>query len=89
MPEVMDVSRIRVAIVGGARTSGVKAGNAFPGVGSLALVKHAVQGLFERHDLGPQAIEAVTQMARQDADYGLIGICAAGAMAGAFVLERS
>jgi acetyl-CoA acyltransferase len=29
------------------------------------------------------------EMARRDEDYGLISICAAGAMAGAFILERS
>jgi len=29
------------------------------------------------------------EMARRDADYGMISICAAGAMAGAFILERS
>ncbi|MGH7587736.1 MAG: acetyl-CoA C-acyltransferase, partial [Gemmatimonadota bacterium] len=29
------------------------------------------------------------EMARRDAEHGLVSICAAGAMAGAFVLERS
>ncbi len=29
------------------------------------------------------------EMARRDASYGLVSICAAGAMAGAFLLERS
>ena len=30
-----------------------------------------------------------TELARRDARYGLVSICAAGAMAGAFLLERS
>jgi acetyl-CoA acetyltransferase len=35
------------------------------------------------------ATTLANEMARRDASYGLISICAAGAMAGAFVLERS
>ena len=49
----------RVAIVAGARTPFVKAGQAFAPLGPLALAKHAVRGLLERHDLDPAGIDAV------------------------------
>jgi acetyl-CoA acetyltransferase family protein len=49
----------RVAIVAGARTPFVKAGQAFAPLGPLALAKHAVRGLLERHDVGPAGIEAM------------------------------
>jgi acetyl-CoA acyltransferase len=49
----------RVAIVAGARTPFVKAGQAFAGLGPLALAKHAVRGLLERHELDPAGIEAI------------------------------
>jgi acetyl-CoA acetyltransferase family protein len=49
----------RVAIVAGARTPFVKAGQAFAPLGPLALAKHAVRGLLERHDLDPAGIEAM------------------------------
>ena len=41
----------RVAIVAGARTPFVKAGQAFAKLGPLALAKHAVRGLLERHQV--------------------------------------
>jgi acetyl-CoA acetyltransferase family protein len=37
----------------------VKAGQAFAALGPLALAKHAVRGLLERHDLDPADIEAM------------------------------
>jgi acetyl-CoA acetyltransferase family protein len=49
----------RVAIVAGARTPFVKAGQAFAPLGPLALAKHAVRGLLERHDLDPAGVEAM------------------------------
>jgi acetyl-CoA acetyltransferase family protein len=49
----------RVAIVAGARTPFVKAGQAFAALGPLALAKHAVLGLLERHDLDPAGIDAM------------------------------
>jgi len=49
----------RVAIVAGARTPFVKAGQAFAPLGPLALARHAVRGLLERHDLDPAGIEAM------------------------------
>ena len=49
----------RVAIVAGARTPFVKAGQAFSSLGPLALAKHAVRGLLERHDVDPAGIEAM------------------------------
>jgi acetyl-CoA acetyltransferase family protein len=49
----------RVAIVAGARTPFVKAGQAFAALGPLALAKHAVRGLLERHDLNPAGIDAM------------------------------
>jgi acetyl-CoA acetyltransferase family protein len=49
----------RVAIVAGARTPFVKAGQAFARLGPLALAKHAVRGLLERHELDPASIEAI------------------------------
>jgi acetyl-CoA acetyltransferase family protein len=45
--------------VAGARTPFVKAGQAFAPLGPLALAKHAVRGLLERHDLDPAGIEAM------------------------------
>jgi acetyl-CoA acetyltransferase family protein len=49
----------RVAIVAGARTPFVKAGQAFAGLGPLALAKRAVLGLIERHEVDPADIEAM------------------------------
>jgi acetyl-CoA acetyltransferase family protein len=49
----------RVAIVAGARTPFVKAGQAFATLGPLALAKHAVRGLLERHDVDPAGIDAM------------------------------
>lgn len=49
----------RVAIVAGARTPFVKAGKAFARLGPLALAKHAVRGLIDRHDVDPQSIDAI------------------------------
>jgi len=53
------VSEQRVAIVAGARTPFVKAGKAFASLGPLALAKHAVGGLLERHCVDPVGIEAI------------------------------
>src|SRR5919106_722352 len=49
----------RVAIVAGARTPFVKAGKAFASLGPLALAKHAVRGLLDRHAVDPAGIEAI------------------------------
>jgi len=49
----------RVAIVAGARTPFVKAGQAFATLGPLALAKHAVRGLLERHEVDPAGIDAM------------------------------
>jgi acetyl-CoA acetyltransferase family protein len=49
----------RVAIVAGARTPFAKAGTAFAKLGPLALAKHAVTGLLERHDVDPAGIESM------------------------------
>ena len=49
----------RVAIVAGTRTPFVKAGQAFAALGPLALAKHAVRGLLDRHDVDPAGIDAM------------------------------
>src|SRR5262245_12140514 len=49
----------RVAIVAGARTPFVKAGKAFASLGPLALAKHAVSGLLERHKVDPAGVGAI------------------------------
>jgi acetyl-CoA acetyltransferase family protein len=49
----------RVAIVAGARTPFVKSGQAFAKLGPLALAKHAVQGLLQRHEVDPDTIDAM------------------------------
>lgn len=49
----------RVAIVAGTRTPFVKAGQAFATLGPLALAKHAVHGLLERHEVDPAGIDAI------------------------------
>ncbi len=49
----------RVAIVAGARTPFVKAGQAFAQLGPLALGEHAVRGLLERHEVDPAGIGAM------------------------------
>jgi len=49
----------RVAIVAGARTPFVKAGQAFAGLGPLALAKQAVGGLLDRHEVDPLSIDAM------------------------------
>jgi acetyl-CoA acetyltransferase family protein len=53
------VSEQRVAIVAGARTPFVKAGKTFASLGPLALAKHAVGGLLDRHGVDPAGIEAI------------------------------
>jgi acetyl-CoA acyltransferase len=49
----------RVAIVAGARSPFVKAGKALAKLGPLALAKHAVGGLLERHDVDPSGLDAI------------------------------
>jgi len=49
----------RVAIVAGARTAFVRAGKGFASLGPLALAKHAVRGLLDRHQVKPSAIESI------------------------------
>lgn len=49
----------RVAIVAGARTPFVKAGQAFAELGPLSLAKHAVEGLIERGNVDAKAIDAI------------------------------
>lgn len=49
----------RVAIVAGARTPFVKAGQAFSSLGPLALAKHAVRGLLDRHSVDVDGIDAI------------------------------
>jgi acetyl-CoA acetyltransferase family protein len=49
----------RVAIVAGARTPFVKAGQAFAKLSPLALAAHAVRGLVSRHNVDPAGIEAI------------------------------
>src|SRR5215813_15365456 len=49
----------RVAIVAGARTPFVKGGKAFSSLGPLALAKHAVRGLLDRHDVDPRGVGAM------------------------------
>jgi acetyl-CoA acetyltransferase family protein len=58
-PGVSRLTDQRVAIVAGARTPFVKGGQAFASLGPLALAKHAVRGLLERHDVDPAGIEAM------------------------------
>jgi acetyl-CoA acetyltransferase family protein len=53
------MSHHRVAIVAGARTPFVKAGQAFAQLGPLALAAHAVRGLVGRHRVDPAGIEAI------------------------------
>lgn len=53
------MSENRVAIVAGARTPFVKAGQAFAKLGPLALATHAVRGLVERHHVSPAGIDAI------------------------------
>jgi len=53
------MSTSRVAIIAGARTPFVKAGQAFAGLGPLALATHAVRGLIERHQVNASGIEAI------------------------------
>jgi acetyl-CoA acetyltransferase family protein len=49
----------RVALVAGTRTPFVKAGQAFASLGPLALAKHAVRGLLDRHEVDPEGIGAI------------------------------
>lgn len=49
----------RVAIVAGGRTPFAKAGTAFAKLGPLALAKHAVTGLLERHGVDPAGVESM------------------------------
>jgi acetyl-CoA acetyltransferase family protein len=49
----------RVAIIAGARTPFVRAGKAFAALGPLALAKHAVRGLLDRHEIDPARIDAM------------------------------
>src|SRR5260370_4005055 len=53
------MSNHKVAIVAGARTPFVKSGKAFASLGPLALAKHAVLGLLDRHNVNPDLIEAI------------------------------
>ena len=53
------MSNNRVAIVAGARTPFVKAGQAYKDLGPLALATHAVRGLVERHRVDPAGVEAI------------------------------
>jgi acetyl-CoA acetyltransferase len=53
------MSSPRVAIVAGARTPFVKAGQAFSKLGPLTLATHAVRGLVSRHNVDPGGIEAI------------------------------
>lgn len=53
------MSQSRVAIVAGARTPFVKSGKAFASLGPLALAKHAVRGLLQRHEVDPKGIDAI------------------------------
>src|SRR5262245_3542239 len=57
--EPQPMSEKRVAIVAGARTPFVKAGKTFAPLGPLALAKHAVYGLLERHHVDPREVEAL------------------------------
>src|SRR5438552_8921916 len=49
----------RVAIVAGARTPFVRAGKAFASLGPLALARHAVRGLIDRHGVDPASLDAM------------------------------
>jgi len=49
----------RVAIVAGTRTPFVRSGKAFASKGPLALARHAVRGLVERHQVDPAGIDAM------------------------------
>jgi acetyl-CoA acetyltransferase family protein len=49
----------RVAIVAGGRTPFAKSGTAFAKLGPLALAKHALAGVLERHDVDPAGVEAM------------------------------
>ena len=49
----------RVAIVAGARTPFARAGKAFANLGPLALAKHAVRGLIERHAVDTRRVDAL------------------------------
>jgi acetyl-CoA acetyltransferase family protein len=53
------VGEKRVAIVAGARTPFVKAGKAFASLGPLAMARHAVYGLLERHHVDPAEVESL------------------------------
>ncbi len=53
------MSSPRVAIIAGARTPFVKSRKEFASLGPLALAKHAVQGLVERHRVNPERIESL------------------------------
>lgn len=54
-----DMGARRVAIVAGSRTPFAKAGTAFATLGPLALAKHAVTGLLERHAVDPARVESM------------------------------
>jgi acetyl-CoA acetyltransferase family protein len=49
----------RVAIVAGARTPFVRSGKAFASMGPLALARHAVRGLLERHRVDTAKVDAI------------------------------
>jgi acetyl-CoA acetyltransferase family protein len=53
------MSTSRVAIIAGARTPFVKAGQAFAKLGPLALAARTVRGLIERHHVDPAGIDAI------------------------------
>ena len=54
-----DKNNTRAVIIAGARTPFVKAGTAFKDLGPLDLARHSVEGLIERHDVDPEAIDAL------------------------------
>lgn len=53
------MSTHRVALVAGARTPFVKSGKTFANLGPLAMAKHAVRGLLQRHKVNPDGIESL------------------------------
>jgi len=53
------VNERRVAVVAGARTPFVRSGKAFASKGPLALARHAVRGLLERHRVDPEKLDAM------------------------------
>lgn len=54
-----DMTDRRVAIIAGARTPFVRAGKSFASLGPLALARHAVRGLIDRHKVDPAGLDAM------------------------------